>query len=210
MNPDIPFRSNRRLHIIMIIFGIIWFIAAIYPSDRKIWFTENILPVSLFVLLVFTYKKFRFSNLTYFLIFIFLCFHLYGGHYTYNQTPFDHWLKDVYHTKRSYYDRVVHLLFGLFWTYPFWEFLTRTTSIRKGPWVYGIPVAMVFTLTSFFEILEWLTALFAGRLGQDYIGLQGDIFDTQKDMGLGLMGSLLSIGILAVILRSKGKKEAKH
>ena len=195
-DPSIPFRRNYRLHIMIVLFWIFWILAAIHPTQRKIWMAENILPVGLFLFLLFTYAKYRFSNLSYLLIFIFLCFHLYGGHYTYNQTPFDDWIKVLFHTKRSYYDRVVHFLFGVFWTYPIYELFTRTTVVKKGIWIYVIPVIIVFACSSFYEIIEWSTTLLPGRSGNDYMGMQGDIFDSQKDMGLGLLGSLFAIGIL--------------
>lgn len=195
-DPTIPFRKNYRLHILIILFWIFWVVAAIHPTDRKIWMVENVLPVGLFFLLAFTYKKFRFSNLSYLLLFIFLCFHLYGGHYTYDETPFDDWLKTILDTKRSYYDRVVHFLFGVFCSYPIWELFTRSSKVKRGAWAYIIPIVIVYALASFFEIIEWATTLFPGNMGKEYMGMQGDIFDSEKDMGLGLLGSLLSTAIL--------------
>ncbi len=116
------------------------------------------------------------------------------------------WLKASFHTQRSYYDRVVHFAFGLFWTYPFRELLTRAAALR-GFWSYIIPVAVCFSCSACFEIIEMGAAFVAGQKGLEYVGLQGDVFDTQKDMGLGLAGAVISMCMLAWVLwRKKVKK----
>jgi putative membrane protein len=205
-NHDIPFSRNWPLHLMIFVFAMYWGFTAIAPTDRIQWLMESILPVIVVLVLTFTYKVFRFSNASYFLMFIFLCLHTYGAHYTYQGTPFDKWLKASFHSQRSYYDRVVHFAFGLFWAYPFRELLTRAAA-QRGFWSYAIPTAVVFSCSACFEIIEMVAAFVAGQHGEEYVGLQGDVFDTQKDMGLGLAGAVISMGILAWILwRKKVKK----
>lgn len=198
MNPHIPFLRNHLLHLMMGAYILFWVAMAVSPKDRAVWMVENILPVGIFLLLAFTFTRFRFSNLSYLFMFIFLCLHTWAAHYTYQGTPFDTWLKASFHTERSYFDRVVHFLFGLFWTYPLRELLVRMTGLR-GFWSYAIPAALAFGFTSLFEIVEMLAGAMGGKVGQDYMGMQGDIFDSQKDMGLGLAGSVLSMGAVAAL-----------
>ncbi|BBH20125.1 hypothetical protein Back11_14700 [Paenibacillus baekrokdamisoli] len=120
-----------------------------------------------------------------------------AAHYTYQGTPFDFWLKTSFHTKRSYYDRVVHFAFGSFFSFPFREFLKCKIKL-PGIWSYILPVVVVLSFSALFEILEMLAALVAGPGGEaKFVGLQGDIFDTQKDMGLGFLGGVVSMGILS-------------
>jgi putative membrane protein len=207
-NPDIPFSRNWPLHLMIFVFAVYWGFMAISPSDRMQWLMESLLPVSVVLVLAFTYKVFRFSNFSYLLMFVFLCLHTYAAHYTYQGTPFDMWLKASYHTQRSYFDRVVHFVFGLFWAYPVRELLTRAAS-QRGFWSYAIPAAVVFSCVAFFEIIEMGAALVAGQIGEEYVGLQGDVFDTQKDMGLGLAGAVISMGMLAWILWRKEVKKIK-
>ncbi|TVY10674.1 DUF2238 domain-containing protein [Paenibacillus cremeus] len=157
---------------------------------------ENILVLAAVIFLTILSRKFPLSNQSYFLIFIFLCFHTYAAHYTYDGTPFDRWLKENFHAQRSYFDRVVHFLFGLLLAPVLKEVLVRTNRL-KGLWIYALPVACVFALSAFFEILEMFVALFGGSAGEDYMGLQGDIYDSQKDMGLGLLGGACTMGWLA-------------
>jgi putative membrane protein len=182
-----------------IIYLVFWITTAISPIDRTQWLIENLLPVGMIIVLVLTFKRFQFTNLSYLFMLILLILHTYAAHYTYQHTPFDIWLKHSFHTQRSYFDRVVHFAFGLFLTYPIRELLTRVATIR-GFWSYAVPIAVVFSFSALFEVVEMLVALVAGQAGADYIGLQGDIFDTQKDMGLGLLGGIVSMGILVGVL----------
>ncbi|MBP1962971.1 DUF2238 domain-containing protein [Paenibacillus aceris] len=186
----------KQLQVILFVFAVYWGILAISPTDRMQWLMENLLLIAVVILLVCTFRRFQFSMLSYWLIFVFLCFHAYGAHYTYQGTPFDVWLKGALHTHRSYYDRVVHFLFGLLWTYPAREWLTRVTAVRRGIWSYVLPVAIVFGFSALFEIIEMGAALVAGQAGEEYVGMQGDPFDSEKDMGLGLAGAVTSMCML--------------
>jgi putative membrane protein len=201
-NPNVPFSRNWPLHLMMTAFAVYWCFTAFSPTDRTQWMLESLLPVSSLILLAITYRKFRFTNLSYFWIFVFLCLHTYAAHYTYQGTPFDVWLKASFHTQRSYFDRVGHFAFGLLLIYPMLELLTRLTGLRKF-WSYFMAVAVLFALQSLFEIVEMLVALVAKQAGQEYVGIQGDIFDSQKDSGSCLFGSLLSIGGLAWVRHRK-------
>ncbi|RIE05292.1 DUF2238 domain-containing protein [Cohnella faecalis] len=178
---------------------------ALSPTKRNQWAADSA-PLAVIILtLVFTYKRYRFTNLSYFVMFVFFCLHTYAAHYTYEGTPFDHWLKSSFHTKRSYYDRVVHLFFGLLCSIPFLEILKCKAKLR-GFWSYFLTVVAVLGFSAAFEILEMLAALAAGKGGEaKFVGMQGDIFDTQKDMALGLLGGAATMGIAAWINRRKKK-----
>lgn len=203
-DPSIPFAENRLLQLLLLLFIVLWVVAAIRPTDRLQWAIENVLPVATAAALIVTYRKFAFSNLSYLLMFLFLCTHLFAAHYTYQNTPVDVWLKAAFHTERSYFDRFVHFLFGLMLAYPCREWLIRCAGIGGG-WAYALPVSVVFASSALFEIIEMGAALFGGSAGGDYIGLQGDIYDTQKDMALGLAGGLAAMGALAWADAAKDK-----
>ncbi|MBU7315413.1 DUF2238 domain-containing protein [Paenibacillus oleatilyticus] len=208
-DPDIPFSRNIILHLLLAVFVVFWIVMAISPTDRIQWLMENLLVVAAFFTLLFTYKAFRFSNLSYLLIFLFLCAHTFAAHYTYQNTPVDQWLKASFQLQRSYFDRVVHFLFGLLLTYPLRELLTRAAGLRNF-WSYGIPVMTMLGCSALFENVEMGAALVAGQAGADYVGLQGDVFDTQKDMSLGFTGALLSMITLAIILRKTKHTAPSH
>jgi putative membrane protein len=202
----VDFSHNKLLHVIILVFISFWGIMAVSPTDRKLWFLENILTILLFIFLWFTYKKFHFSNSAYIMIFVFLCLHTYAAHYTYQGTPIDMWLKTTLHTHRSYFDRFVHLAYGLLVVYPFREVLTRLTALR-GFWLFTTPIAYILSLSAIFEIIEMIVAILAGQVGQEYVGLQGDMFDSEKDMGLAFVGAVIS-SIIFVVIASKNRKKA--
>jgi putative membrane protein len=187
------------------VFVVFWSVMAISPTDRSQWLLENILVILAAALLAFTYRKMKLSDPAYALIALFLCLHTYAAHYTYQATPVDMWLKAAFHTHRSYFDRFVHFMFGLLLLYPLREVLLRILSLRAW-WSYAVPLAF---LVSFSALLEMGVAAVAGQIGQDYVGLQGDPFDSEKDMALSLTGALLA-GVIAGIGQKKKKSVASY
>lgn len=179
----------------------------IWPVQRSLWLVENLLVVALAIILVWTYRKFRFSNQSYLFILLFLVLHTFATHYSYATTPIDEWLKSTFHTKRSYYDRFVHFAFGLLWVYPFGELYVRL-AMRRGVWPFIVPVIIVMALSAIFEIIEAVGAIIAGQ-GQnegEFVGMQGDIFDTQKDMFSAFIGALLALALLVWRQWRKGEE----
>lgn len=198
LGADIPFRRNRLLQISVVVFVLYWIFMGIWPVQRSLWLVENLLVVALAVVLVWTYHNFRFSNQSYLFILLFLVLHTFATHYSYATTPIDEWLKATFHTKRSYYDRFVHFTFGLLWIYPFGELYIRLAKVRGGPWPFIVPAAIVMSLSALFEITEATAAIIYGH-GQneeEFVGMQGDVFDTQKDMFAAFIGALLALALL--------------
>ncbi|UKS28257.1 DUF2238 domain-containing protein [Paenibacillus sp. HWE-109] len=190
-----PFTRNRPLQLMIFLFIIFFGLMAISPTNRPQWLVYNFLLIVVILTLIFTYKWFRFSNFSYLLMLIFFCLHTYAAHYTYEGTPLDQWLQTNFHTNRSYYDRIVHFAFGFFFYFPFIEILKLKVKLR-GIWLYMMPILVILALSALFEILEMLGALVAGPEGEEkFIGMQGDIYDTQKDMAVGFLGGIISIGI---------------
>jgi putative membrane protein len=193
---DIPFKQNWPLQIMIAVFVIVWVLTAINPLDWKDWLLESILPVLLIGALAFLYRSFPFNNVSYLLITVFLILHVIGAHYTYQHTPVDTLIKHIFHTKRGFYDRIVHLAFGLLLVYPMREVAVRAMKLRSV-WSYIVTCAVIFACSAFFEIIEMLVALIVkSQLGAKYLGLQGDPLDTQKDMSMALTGALLSVGLM--------------
>jgi putative membrane protein len=206
LNPHVPFLQNRVLQLLIVVFAAFWIYMAFSPTNRMQWLMENMLPVAAVLALAFTYRKYRLSTLSYLLLFGFFCLHTYAAHYTYQNTPFDVWLKSAFHTERSYFDRVVHCAFGLLWAYPVRELLVRKTDLR-GVWSYAVSVSIVFSCSALFEVMEMFVTLIGGQAGEDYLGMQGDLFDSQKDIALGMAGAVVAMGVLAWI--NKYRKTAR-
>ena len=201
---------NNRLH--QGLFGaylLLWIGLAISPVNRHDWLLENLLTFLAVALLIATYRRFPFSNLSYVLITVFMTLHAIGAHYTYEQVPLGFWIKDLFHLSRNHFDRVVHFAFGLLLAYPIREVFVRTTHVVGG-WTYIIPVVLLLAFSGFFEIIEsWVAQIVSPELGDAYLGTQGDIWDAQKDMTAAFCGALLSMGFTAVWLaRRRGRVEA--
>jgi putative membrane protein len=177
------------------VFVIVWVWLAINPIDRGDWLLENVLLILFIGVLAFLYRTFALTNFSYLLLTLFFLLHAIGAHYTYQGTPLDNWFKQNFHTKRAFYDRIVHFAFGLLVAYPFWEVAIRAMKLRSV-WSYVATFTVIMTFSALFEIIEMVVALIAGSLGEEYIGLQGDPLDTQKDMAMTLIASLLSIGLI--------------
>ncbi len=175
------------------IFVLLWTVLAIHPKYRFDWFLENILTLVVIPLLILFYRKGFFSNLSWSLIFVFLLFHIVGAHYTYSEVPFAENFSRLLGAERNHYDRLVHLLCGLLLTRPLCEILS--VKIRAGNgWVRFISFCVILASGAIYELMEWLTAMIvAPEAGAAFLGIQGDIWDAQKDLGLKLLGAALSL-----------------
>jgi putative membrane protein len=182
----------RFLVALALFFIIIWTNSFIGTTDIANWFIENTLTLIALLLITFTFKTYRFTNGSYFLICIFLCLHIYGSKDTYANNLFGFWLQDVFETSRNQYDRLVHFSFGLLLFYPLQELFSKYFKFNKCE-TYALPILIVLSTSAIYEIIEWLVAdIFFTQQGMAYLGTQGDIWDSQKDMAVAFLGVVLA------------------
>lgn len=199
--PKIEIRAT-----LLILFTFWWIIWAYKPVHASDWVLENVLTVCLIGFLILSRNRFRFSNVSYVVMFVFLCLHTIGSHYTYAEVPYEDWtgalgfsLNRIFGFERNHFDRLVHFLFGFLLFYPVRETFMRII-LAKGAWSYYLPLELVMSLSMLYELIEWLVAMvFGGELGMAYLGTQGDIWDAHKDMGLASLGGALAMMIVALI-----------
>jgi putative membrane protein len=192
--------KNGIIHIflLLIVIGVfIW--SAIKPAGYLTWAMEVIPAVVLLVIVILTYNKFRLTTLSYVIIAILSIMMFVGGHFTYSKVPLFNWIKDQFDLNRNHYDRFGHFLKGLF-AIVIREILLRKTTLTKGPWLVAIVLSVSLAIGALYEIVEWLVSKITkgGKAAKDFLGTQGDIWDTQWDMSLTFIGS-----IIALILFSK-------
>jgi putative membrane protein len=191
---------SRYLWILGIVYALWWVAMAISPFDRSDWVLENVLVVLAIGLLVFTYKAFPLSRVSYTCIFVFLMFHTLGAHYTYAEVPYQEWLPFLA-GGRNQFDRMVHFLYGLLLAYPIREMFLRIGNVR-GFWGYFLPLDLTMSTSMLYELIEWGAAeAFGGDLGAAYLGTQGDVWDAHKDMALASLGALICMLITAAVNR---------
>jgi putative membrane protein len=199
------FKENHLLKIYLGIFFICWAATFINTPNRQNWFTENVLTAIFISSLVLTYKKFKFSDLSYTLFFVYILLHIYGAEYTYAENPFGYWLKDALHLNRNYYDRIVHFSFGFMLAYPMRDYFKN--YMQWPDWVcWVLPVEITMSFSAAYELIEWLVAdVFYPEEGAAYLGSQGDIWDAQKDMGIAFAGAIICM-LLFRLIKAVGKK----
>jgi putative membrane protein len=192
---------RRFLTILAVLLVIVFVVCAISPHDRKDWMLENALVVIFVGVLAATYRKLTLSRISYFLIFLFLCLHLLGAHYTYSEVPYDAWFQsltgrtfnELVGWERNNFDRVVHFSYGLLLAYPIREVFLRVIRL-KGFWGYFFPLDIAMSTSMLYELIEWgAAAFFGGDLGQAYLGTQGDVWDAHKDMALASLGAVIAM-----------------
>lgn len=190
------FRDNRFLKGLLLWLVGLWLVTAIAPFDRRDWLLENLLVFLYGGLLILSYRRFAFSDLSYGLFGVFLSLHLVGAHYTYAETPFGFWLQEALDLSRNHYDRIVHFSFGLLLGYPFRELLIRAVGVRPA-WSYLMTMVTVLGFSGFYEALEGIVAVIVSpELGAAYLGTQGDEWDAQKDTALAFAGSVVAMTIV--------------
>lgn len=194
-----PFKKNPWLWIFLSSFSAIWISTLVGTNDLNNWLLENTLTVIFFLFLLFSYKKYQFSDLSYLLITVYLCLHVYGAKYTYAENPFGYWLKDYMGWERNHYDRIVHFSFGFLLAYPMRElFLKWVKYPTMVAWV--LPIEITLSVSGFYELIEWAVAdIFFPAQGDAYLGTQGDIWDAQKDIFLAFLGAILATTTVSVI-----------
>lgn len=173
--------------IILFVIGFIW--SGILPHDYFTWMLE-VLPalIGLCVLLL-TFKKFSFTDLTYIMI-LAHCYILFvGGHYTYAEVPLFDWLKDVFHQSRNNYDKVGHFAQGFVPAMIVRELFVRQEVVKRS-WLSFLTVCVCLSISACYEFLEWFVSLLSGESGDSFLGTQGYVWDTQSDMLFATIGAM--------------------
>jgi putative membrane protein len=189
-------------HMCLVVFLAFWVLLAIEPVNRHDWLLENVLVILFVPFLIFTFKKLRLSNLSYTLLTIFLLLHLIGAHYTYGNVPIFDTLSRVFGDSRNDYDRIVHFSFGLCFFFPVKEWMDKRIK-AEGRWSVFLPIIMVSFMLLLYELMEFFAALVVSpELGVAFIGAQGDVWDTQKDLLFGVLGALIAGWTTSMFQRS--------
>jgi putative membrane protein len=168
------------------------------PAGRVSWCLEvgpGLLEVAV---LAAVYRRLPLSHFIYVAIFLHIQILIYGGVYTYAETPLGNWAKETFHLARNHYDRVGHFALGVAPALLAREILLRQTPLKRGGWLFFIVCSIVLAFAAFWELLEWWTALLAAPdVGVAFLGSQGDVWDAQWDMLLALIGALVTLPLFA-------------
>jgi putative membrane protein len=191
-------RYVGTLAVLFLLWAIGWGIA---PHERSAWLLENALTLLAVAVLAATARVFPLSRVSYTLIFLFLCLHTIGSHYTYSLVPYDDWsrlwlgfsVNESFGFERNHFDRAIHFAYGLLFAYPIREVFLRVANVR-GFWGYFLPLDLTMSTSMIYELIEWGAAvLFGADLGQADLGTQGDEWDAHVDMALASLGAIVAM-----------------
>ncbi|SDT86073.1 putative membrane protein [Verrucomicrobium sp. GAS474] len=167
------------------------------PYDRLTWWLEVFPAIVGLLVLVWTFPTFPLTKLVYCLIALHMAVLLVGGHYTYAREPFFESLKETFGWQRNHYDRLGHFVQGFVPALIAREILIRRGVVRSVGWLYFLVVCICFSISAAYELIEWATALAEGTKADDFLGTQGDPWDTQEDMFCALVGANVSLVFLS-------------
>ena len=165
-------------------------ISGLQPYDRLTWLLE-VAPVLLAIpVLVLTFRRYQLTPLVYRLIFLHALILIVGGHYTYARVPLGFWLQDFFGFARNHYDRLGHFAQGFVPAIVSREILLRRFPVLRGGWLFFLVVCICLAISASYEFIEWWSALLGGESADAFLGTQGDVWDTQWDLFMALVGAL--------------------
>lgn len=172
-------------------------LSAIHPHDYTTWWLETF-PIFLAVpIFIATYKRNPLTPLVYRLLLVHALILMLGGHYTYAEVPLGYWMQDWFEFTRNNYDKIGHFAQGFVPAMLFRELLLRHSPLRQGKLLFTLVAASCLAVSACYELLEWAAAVQLGQGADAFLGTQGDIWDTQSDMLMALIGALSAQLLLA-------------
>jgi putative membrane protein len=191
--------ETREAVALLVLTAIALVVSGIGPVDRGTWVLEVAPVVIAAPLLYLTWRPFRLTPLTYRLIFLHALILILGGHYTYAHVPLGFWLQDLFDFARNPYDRIGHFAQGFVPAIIAREILLRRSPLRPGKWTFFIVCCICLAISAVYEFIEWWAALVLGQGAQEFLGTQGDPWDTQWDMFMALVGAITAQVLLSRI-----------
>lgn len=189
---------RRALHLSLLIsFLAILTWSGIAPKDTFTWFLEVLPAIAGAIALIVLYPRRRLTDLVVALIWVHAAILCVGGHYTYAEVPAFSWLRDTFALQRNYYDRVGHLAQGFVPAMIAREILLRQGVVNGRRWLFLVVTCVCLSISAFYEFIEWWVAVASGTAAEAFLGTQGDVWDTQWDMFLALVGALAAQLLLA-------------
>lgn len=172
-------------------------ISGIQPFDRITWWLE-VMPVLIVLPLLFaTYKAFPLTAILYVLIFSHAIVLIVGGAYSYARVPLGFEIAQWFSLDRNPYDKLGHFMQGFVPAIAVREILIRNHILAKGKMLSFIVICIVLAISASYELIEWAAALSLGQGAEEFLGTQGDEWDTQSDMFFALIGSITALLLLS-------------
>ena len=184
--------TTKEPQFLLAVVAVALVVSRIEPYDPITWFLEIVPVLIIAPVLVITYRKFSLTPLLYRLLFVHALILILGGHYTYARVPVGYWFQDLLDLSRNHYDRLGHFVQGFVPAILVREILLRRSPLVRGKWLFFLTVSVCLAFSAFYEFTEWWAAVAGGEGAENFLGTQGDVWDTQWDMFLALVGAITS------------------
>lgn len=172
-------------------------LSGVRPYDRATWLLE-VFPVIIALPVMWaTYRRFPLTTLLYACIFLHAVVLMLGGAYTYARVPLGFQIADLLHLSRNPYDKIGHLFQGFVPALAAREILMRGRYVRGRRMLAFLVVCVVMAISSAYELIEWLAAVMFGEGAYEFLGTQGDPWDTQADMLFAFIGAVAALLLLS-------------
>ena len=183
------------------VIGALLALSGVGAHEEATWAME-VAPVFIALpLMLVTHRRFPLTPLLYGLIASHMVVLMLGGHYTYARVPLGFWMEEAFGFTRNHYDRIGHLMQGFVPAIVAREILLRRTTLSaptmRGGWLLLLVTSICLAFSALYELIEWGAAEAMGAGAEDFLGTQGDPFDTQKDMFCAWLGAMAAQWLLA-------------
>lgn len=168
-------------------------LSGLRPFDRATWMMEVAPVVIVLPILWATYHRYPLTNLLYFFIFIHALVLILGGAYTYARVPLGFWIADWFDLSRNPYDKLGHFMQGFVPALAAREILLRGQFVRGRKMRAFLALCIILAISACYELIEWAAALIMGQGADEFLGTQGDPWDTQSDMFMALIGGATAL-----------------
>ena len=202
--------TDRYQRMLMVLSWLFLVATCIHPPHLEFMLMQHTATVLALVLLTLVANRISITRLSFTLTVVFIALHTLGTRYLYSYTPYDAWteallgvnLTETFGFERNHYDRFVHFCYGLLMVIPILEFERKYLKLSIGVAAL-LAIECILATSAAYELAEWGVALvFAPEWAESFLGMQGDAFDAQKDMGLALLGAILSACIYILAKRN--------
>jgi putative membrane protein len=184
--------GSREPAVLLVVAVVLLIVSRIGAAEPGTWVME-VFPIFIAVpVLVLTAKRFPLTPLAYRLILVHAIILMVGGHYTYAKVPLGFWMQRTFHFSRNHYDRIGHFAQGFVPAIITREVLLRRSPLTRGTWVFFLVTCVCLAISACYEFIEWGAAEIGGSQADAFLGTQGDVWDTQWDMLMALIGALVA------------------
>jgi putative membrane protein len=190
-------RSDRHLLWLGLAVAVALVVSGVQPYDRTTWILEVAPVLVALPILVYTRERFPLTPLLYFVIGLHCLVLILGGAYTYARVPLGYWLQDFFELTRNPYDKIGHFMQGFTPALLARELFTRNGHVNGAKMSAFLAVCVSLAVSAVYELIEWWAALVLGQGADEFLGTQGDVWDTQSDMFLALLGAVAALALLS-------------